>query len=171
MAFGTQWKITKKGCERLKDKWDKYKRFSKKKLHFDAAKHLAKHRSLSMRSSELTRNVEVLSRNYRRLMKKAKTEIDNNLPLALSSGIQGRILKADLLVALSVRTVVRMSDFYHRLMIIYIEDILNGVDYNKNQFDTLIKNEYADLVQNSTTATRFEQHLQHLRDEIQGGLL
>tara|TARA_B100000767_G_scaffold105321_2_gene101080 strand:- start:1641 stop:2078 length:438 start_codon:yes stop_codon:yes gene_type:complete len=144
---------------------------SKKRLQKEAVIHLEKHIAFSRTSSELTRKIEGLSGNYQRLMKKAKTEIDLNLPLALSSGLQGRMYKADLLVALSVRAVVRMNDFYHRLMIIYIEDLLNGIDYNNSQFDSLIKDEYADLVQNSTSATQFEQHLQNLRSEIQGGLI
>ena len=160
-----------KGCEHLRDQWDRYRRHSKRQLQELAAEHLRFQESFSRKSSELTREIEDLTSKYKMLMNKSKDELEANLPLALSFGIQGRIFKADLLVALSVRSVIRMNDFFHRLMMTYIEDILNGVEYNTNQKDSLIHREYSDLVETSSKATQFEEYLNQLKQEIEGDIL
>jgi hypothetical protein len=89
------------------------------------------------------------------------------VPKALGGGMRARLLKADITVAMSSRSVIRMNEFYHRMMIILIEDILLGVNYNPDRVNNLIPQEFSDLISSSISGTNFSQFLTKLKDEIE----
>ena len=56
------------------------------------------------------------------------------------------------------------------MMIILIEDILLGVNYNPERVNNLIPQEFSDLISSSITGTNFSEFLSGLKEEIEGEL-
>jgi hypothetical protein len=126
-------------------------------------------RFIDMRQS-VTREIDFNKEKYKRCMTDALKELKSNVPKALGGGMRARLLKADITVAMSARSVIRMNEFYHRMMIILIEDILLGVNYNPDRVNNLVPHEFSDLVSSSISSTHFGDFLKQLKEEIEEDL-
>lgn len=114
-----------------------------------------------------TRIIDEKQKKYKKCMLDAVKDMKSNVPKALGGGMRARLLKADITVAMSSRSVIRMNEFYHRMMIILIEDILLGVNYNPDRVNNLIPQEFSDLISSSISGTNFSQFLTKLKEEIE----
>ena len=104
-------------------------------------------RFIEMRKAT-TRIIDEKQKKYKKCMLDAVKDMKSNVPKALGGGMRARLLKADITVAMSSRSVIRMNEFYHRMMIILIEDTLLGVNYNPDRVNNLIPQEFSDLITN-----------------------
>ena len=80
-----------------------------------------------------------------------------------------RVVKSDLLIAKSVLTVLRSNRFYHRMMVILIQDVKSGVEYDPRRIDDLIPAEFSELVEGSVLSTKMEGLLGELKSDLEGG--
>jgi hypothetical protein len=155
------------GGAQMKPVYERLARFSKKKLQKEAAMHQLHLDAFTLHRNSVTTEIDQLKNRYRKLMIEANTSLKTNIPKALANGMRARHVKADLNVALSVRNVVRMNEFYHRMMLILIEDIQLGVNYNPERIKDLIPQEFSDIIKNSITGTQMGEFLHDLRREIE----
>ena len=151
----------------MKPIYERLGKLSNKKLQQMADMH-QKHliRFTEMRKVK-TRLIEQNQKKYKACMKDAVLDLKTNVPKALGGGMRARLLKSDINVAMSARSVIRMNEFYHRMMIILIEDILLGVNYNPERVNNLIPQEFSDLISSSITGTNFSEFLSKLKEEIE----
>ena len=73
--------------------------------------------------------------------------------MAMSIAMEMRHVRADLMIARSVRTLLRANEFYHKLMVILIQDTKSGVEYNPNRIEALIPAEFSDMIDKSIMST------------------
>jgi len=151
----------------MKPIYERLGKMSNKKLQQMADEHQKNLlRFIEMRNGT-TRLIEQNQKKYKACMKDAVKELKTNVPKALGGGMRARLLKADLNVSMSARSVIRMNEFYHRMMVILIEDILLGVNYNPERVNNLIPQEFSDLISSSISGTNFSEFLNKLKDEIE----
>jgi len=151
----------------MKPIYERLGKMSNKKLQKMADQHQKNLlRFIEMRKG-VTREIELEKKKYKRCMTEALKELKTNVPKALGGGMRARLLKADITVAMSARSVIRMNEFYHRMMIILIEDLLLGVNYNPERVNNLIPQEFSDLVSSSISSTNFSEFLRQLKEEIE----
>ena len=81
-----------------------------------------------------------------------------------------RHVQADLLIAKSVLSVMRSNQFYHRLMMMLIQDVKAGVEYDPSRVDNLAASEFSELVEGSIISTNLDGVLGDLRSELDGNL-
>ena len=74
--------------------------------------------------------VQSLEKKLTKLRKKASNELESSVPRALGTAMEMRHVQADLLIAKSVLSVMRSNQFYHRLMMMLIQDVKAGVEYD-----------------------------------------
>lgn len=77
-----------------------------------------------------------------------------------------RHVRADLMIARSVRTILRANEFYHRMMVVLIQDTKSGVDYNPERIEKLIPAEFSDMIDKSIISTDLSGLLDELKQEI-----
>jgi len=151
----------------MKPIYERLGKMSNKKLQQMADEHQKNLlRFIEMRNGT-TRLIEQNQKKYKACMKDAVKELKTIVPKALGGGMRARLLKADLNVSMSARSVIRMNEFYHRMMVILIEDILLGVNYNPERVNNLIPQEFSDLISSSISGTNFSEFLNKLKDEIE----
>ena len=64
-----------------------------------------------------TRIIDEKQKKYKKCMLDAVKDMKSNVPKALGGGMRARLLKADITVAMSSRSVIRMNEFYHLSLI------------------------------------------------------
>ncbi len=151
----------------MKPIYEKLGKMSNKKLQRMADEHQKNLlRFIEMRKGA-TRLIEQNQKKYKKCMLEAVDDLKSNVPKALGGGMRARLLKADITVAMSSRSVIRMNEFYHRMMVILIEDTLLGVNYNPERVNNLIPQEFSDLISSSISSTNFSDFLSTLKQEIE----
>ena len=63
-------------------------------------------------------------------------------------------------------SVIRSNQFYHRLMLVLIQDTKAGVDYDPERVKNLIPKEFTDMVSESILSTNLEGLLSDLAKEV-----
>ena len=71
-----------------------------------------------------------------------------------------------MLIAQSVLTVLRSNQFYHRLMVMLVQDVKAGVEYDPSRVDNLASSEFSELVEGSILSTNLDGILGDLRSEL-----
>ena len=151
----------------MKPIYERLGKMSNKKLQKMADEHQKNLiRFIEMRNGA-TRLIEQNQKKYKTCMTDAVKDLKTNVPKALGGGMRARLIKADLNVSMSARSVIRMNEFYHRMMVILIEDLLLGVNYNPERVNNLIPQEFSDLISSSISGTNFSEFLNKLKDEIE----
>ena len=89
-----------------------------------------------------------------------------SMPLAMSKAMEMRHVKAEELIVRSVISVIRSNQFYHRLMLVLIQDTKAGVDYDPERVKNLIPKEFTDMVSESILSTNLEGLLSDLAKEV-----
>jgi hypothetical protein len=80
-----------------------------------------------------------------------------------------RHVKADLLIAKSVLAVLRSNQFYHRMMVMLIQDVKAGVEYDPNRIENLVPMEFSELVEGSVLSSNLGDLLGDLSSETGTG--
>ena len=114
--------------------------------------------------------VQSLDKKLTKLRKKASDELQSSVPRALGTAMEMRHVQADLLIAKSVLSVMRSNQFYHRLMMMLIQDVKAGVEYDPSRVDNLAASEFSELVEGSIISTNLDGILGDLRSELDGHL-
>ncbi len=148
--------------------YDRLARMNKRKLdglEYDHQQHLTR---FSNSKDGKVDEVQSLDKRLRRLKEKASKEMESSIPKALGTAMEMRHVKADLLIAKSVMAVMRSNQFYHRLMVMLIQDVKAGVEYDPSRVDNLASSEFSELVEGSILSTNLDGILGDLRAELDG---
>ena len=133
------------------------------KLEFSHRQHLTRFIEAKNGKSDLIQRCED---KQNRLIERAKKECESSLPLAMGTAMELRKIKADILIAKSVMTLIRSNVFYHRLMVILIQDTKAGVEYDPSRVKDLIPQEFSDMFEQSILSTNLEGLLGDLKKEL-----
>ncbi len=151
--------------------YDKLRRMSKKKLdklEYDHRQHLER---FSNAKSDKGDEAHGLDRRYKKLAQKAFKELSKgdagSQAMAMSIAMEMRHVRADLLTARSVRTLLRANEFFHKLMVILVQDTKSGVEYNPKRIEELIPVEFSDIIDKSIISTDLSGLLGDLKAEIE----
>ena len=136
------------------------------KLEYEHQQHLTRF-SGAMESK--MNHINELERSLEKLRKKAERGMQTSVPKSLGTAMEMRVVKSDLLIAKSVLTVLRSNRFYHRMMVILIQDVKSGVEYDPRRIDDLIPAEFSELVEGSVLSTKMEGLLGELKSDLEGG--
>ena len=148
--------------------YDKLAKMSKRKqdsLEYDHQQHLTR---FSNAKEGKVNEVQSLDKRLEKLRSKASKELESSVPRALGTAMEMRHVKADLLIAKSVLSVLRANQFYHRLMIMLIQDVKAGVEYDPSRVDNMASSEFSELVEGSILSTNLDGILGDLRSELDG---
>jgi len=146
--------------------YDRLAKMNKRKLdglEYDHQQHLSR---FSNAKDGKIDEVQSLDKRLRKLKDKASKEMESSIPKALGTAMEMRHVKADLLIAKSVMTVMRSNQFYHRLMVMLIQDVKAGVEYDPSRVDRLASSEFSDLVEGSIISTNMDGILDDLKSEL-----
>ncbi|MDP6220216.1 MAG: hypothetical protein QGG76_01330, partial [Candidatus Thalassarchaeaceae archaeon] len=97
------------------------------KLEYQHQQHLT--RFSNSKEGKLN-EVQEIDRRLDKLRSKASKELKSSVPRSLGTAMEMRHVKADLLIAKSVLAVLRSNQFYHRMMVMLIQDVKAGVEYD-----------------------------------------
>ncbi len=150
--------------------YDKLAKMSKRKLdglEYDHQQHLTR---FSNSKEGKVNEVQSLDKRLGKLRSKASKELESSVPRALGTAMEMRHVKADLLIAKSVLSVLRSNQFYHRLMVMLIQDVKAGVEYDPSRVDNMASSEFSELVEGSILSTNLDGILGELRSELDGSL-
>ena len=146
--------------------YDRIAKLSKRKhdaLEYDHQQHLTR---FSNSKEGKVSEVQSLDKKLGKLRSKAAKELETSVPRALGTAMEMRHVKADLLIAQSVLTVLRSNQFYHRLMVMLVQDVKAGVEYDPSRVDNLASSEFSELVEGSILSTNLDGILGDLRSEL-----
>ncbi len=146
--------------------YDRLAKLSKRKqdaLEYDHQQHLTR---FSNSKEGKVSEVQSLDKKLGKLRSKAAKELETSVPRALGTAMEMRHVKADLLIAQSVLTVLRSNQFYHRLMVMLVQDVKAGVEYDPSRVDNLASSEFSELVEGSILSTNLDGILGDLRSEL-----
>ena len=146
--------------------YDRLAKMSKKKLdnlEYTHNQHFARFTGAKNSKSD---QIQALDKRLEKLRSKAKKEMEDSVPKALGTAMEMRYVKADLLISKSVLTVLRSNQFYHRLMMMLIQDTKSGVEYNPDRIAKIVPDEFSDLVGKSIISSNMEGVLGGLRAEL-----
>ena len=146
--------------------YDRLAKLSKRKqdaLEYDHQQHLTR---FSNAKEGKVSEVQSLDKKLGKLRSKAAKELETSVPRALGTAMEMRHVKADLLIAQSVLTVLRSNQFYHRLMVMLVQDVKAGVEYDPSRVDNLASSEFSELVEGSILSTNLDGILGDLRSEL-----
>ena len=151
--------------------YDKLRGMSKKKLdalEYDHRQHLERFSDAKRDKGE---EASGLDKKYKKLAASAFGELSKgdagSQAMAMSIAMEMRHVRADLMIARSVRTLLRANEFYHKLMVILIQDTKSGVEYNPNRIEALIPAEFSDMIDKSIMSTDLTGLLDDLKSEIE----
>jgi hypothetical protein len=150
--------------------YDRLAKMSKRKLdglEYDHHQHLNR---FSNAKEGKVNEVQSLDKRLEKLSSKASKELESSIPRALGTAMEMRHVKADLLIAKSVLSVLRSNQFYHRLMVMLIQDVKAGVEYDPSRVDNMASSEFSELVEGSILSTNLDGILGDLRSELDGHL-
>ncbi len=146
--------------------YDRIAKLSKRKqdaLEYEHQQHLTR---FSNSKEGKVSEVQSLDKKLGKLRSKAAKELETSVPRALGTAMEMRHVKADLLIAQSVLTVLRSNQFYHRLMVMLVQDVKAGVEYDPSRVDNLASSEFSELVEGSILSTNLDGILGDLRSEL-----
>ena len=146
--------------------YKKLEGISKKKLdsmEYDHQQHLTR---FSNAKDGKVGEIQSLDKRLGKLRTKASKELESSTARALGTAMEMRHVKADLLIAKSVLSVLRSNQFYHRLLVMLIQDVKAGVKYDPNGVDDLASSEFSELVGDSILSTNLDGILGDLRSEL-----
>ena len=146
--------------------YDRLSRMSKKKLDKMEYEHNQHFVTFSNAKDSKVQEIQALDSRLEKLRTKARKEIEESVPNALGTAMEMRHVNADLLISKSVLTVLRSNQFYHRLMMMLIQDTKAGVEYDPNRVANLVPTEFSDLVGKSILSSNMDGILGELRSEI-----
>ena len=147
--------------------YDRLAKMNKRKLdglEYDHQQHLTR---FSNAKEGKVSDVQSLDKKLGKLRSKATKELESSVPRALGTAMEMRHVKADLLIAKSVLSVMRSNQFYHRLMVMLIQDVKAGVEYDPRRVDNLATSEFSELVEGSILSTNLDGILGELRSELE----
>jgi len=133
------------------------------KMEYEHRQHLTRFTQAKDSKADL---VQRSDDKYQKLVEKAKKELQQSVPLALGTAMQMRQVRADNLIAKSVLTLLRANQFYHRMMIVLIQDTKAGVEYHPDRVKHLIPAEFNDMFDKSILSTNLEGLLGELKSEL-----
>ena len=113
--------------------------------------------------------VQEIDRRLEKLRSKASKELESSIPRSLGTAMEMRHVKADLLIAKSVLAVLRSNQFYHRMMVMLIQDVKAGVEYDPNRIENLVPMEFSELVEGSVLSSNLGDLLGDLSSETGTG--
>ncbi len=113
--------------------------------------------------------VQEIDRRLEKLRSKASKELKSSVPRSLGTAMEMRHVKADLLIAKSVLAVLRSNQFYHRMMVMLIQDVKAGVEYDPNRIENLVPMEFSELVEGSVLSSNLGDLLGDLSSETGTG--
>jgi len=148
--------------------YDRLAKLSKRKqdaLEYDHQQHLTR---FSNAKEGKVNEVQSLDKRLEKLRSKASKELESSVPRALGTAMEMRHVKADMLIAKSVLSVLRANQFYHRLMVMLIQDVKAGVEYDPSRVDNMASSEFSELVEGSILSTNLDGILGDLRSELDG---
>ena len=134
------------------------------KMEYDHGLFLESFTSAKMGKVE---ELQSIRKKLSRLKEQALRDKEVSMPLALSKAMEMRHVKADELITRSVLSVIRSNQFYHKLMMVLIQDTKAGVDYDPERIKTLIPEEFTDMVSESIISTNLEGLLSELAKEVE----
>ncbi len=146
--------------------YDRIAKLSKRKqdaLEYEHQQHLTR---FSNSKEGKVSEVQSLDKKLGKLRSKAAKELETSVPRALGTAMEMRHVKADLLIAQSVLTVLRSNQFYHRRMVMLVQDVKAGVEYDPSRVDNLASSEFSELVEGSILSTNLDGILGDLRSEL-----
>ncbi len=150
--------------------YDDLARMSKAKLDSKELEHNLHFEKFSNVKDGKAHEVQSLSKRLDKLRTKARKQMEESVPNALATAMEMRHVNADLLIAKSVMSVIRSNQFYHRLMMMLIQDIKAGVQYDPNRVKELVPAEFSEMVDQSIISTNMEGVLAELRSELDQNL-
>lgn len=146
--------------------FEKLSKLSKKKLdqlEYDHNRHLERFR---LAKDGKVQDLQRLKNKHDDLKRQAIRDKATSMPLAMSKAMEMRHVKAEELIVRSVISVIRSNQFYHRLMLVLIQDTKAGVDYDPERVKNLIPKEFTDMVSESILSTNLEGLLSDLAKEV-----
>ncbi len=146
--------------------YDRLAKMSKKKLDKLEYEHNQHFVTFSNAKEGKTNEVQTLDKRLDKLRSKARKENEESVAKALGTAMEMRHVKADLLISKSVLTVLRSNQFHHRMMMMLIQDIKAGVEYDPNRIANLVPTEFSDLVEGSILASNMGGILGDLKSEL-----
>ena len=136
------------------------------KLEYQHQQHLT--RFSNAKEGKLNETQE-LDRRLDKLRTKATKELESSVPRSLGTAMEMRHVKADLLIAKSVLAVLRSNQFYHRMMVMLIQDVKAGVEYDPDRIENLVPMEFSELVEGSVLSSNLGDLLGDLSSETGTG--
>jgi hypothetical protein len=146
--------------------FERLNKLSKKKLdklEYDHTQHLERFRIAKQGKVE---ELQRLKKKHDGLKGQAVRDKATSMPLAMAKAMEMRHVKADELIVRSVISVIKSNQFYHRLMLVLIQDTKAGVDYDPDRVKNLIPQEFTDMVSESILSTNLEGLLSDLAKEV-----
>ena len=150
--------------------YDRLSKTSKKKLDALEYEHNQHFVTFSNAKDSKVNEIQAIENRLNKLKSKARKELEKSVPNALGTAMEMRYVKADLLIMKSILTVLRSNQFYHRLMMMLIQDTKAGVEYDPNRIADLVPQEFSDLIEQSIISSNMENMLGDLRTELDGHL-
>ena len=147
--------------------FEKLGKMSKKKLdnlEYEHNQHLERFR---IAKEGKVQELQRLKNRHEDLKIQAMRDKEISMPLAMSKAMEMRQVKAEELIIRSVISVIRSNQFYHRLMLVLIQDTKAGVDYDPDRVKNLIPKEFTDMVSESILSTNLEGLLSDLAKEVE----
>ncbi len=150
--------------------YDKIRSLSKRKLDALEYEHRQHLQTFSDSKQSKGEEAQGLEKKYNKLATKAHSELSKgdagSQAYAMGIAMEMRHVRADLMIARSVRTILRANEFYHRMMVVLIQDTKSGVDYNPERIEELIPAEFSDMIDKSIISTDLSGLLDELKQEI-----
>ena len=150
--------------------YDRLSKTSKKKLDALEYEHNQHFVTFSNAKDSKVNEIQAIENRLNKLMLKARKELEKSVPHALGTAMEMRYVKADLLILKSILTVLRSNQFYHRLMMMLIQDTKAGVEYDPKRIADLVPLEFSDLIEQSIISSNMENTLGDLKAELDGHL-
>ncbi len=145
------------------DKLAKMSRAKLDKLEYDHGVHYERFTSAKDAKSS---DIQSMDKKYQKLLSKARKDMQESVPKALGTAMEMRYLDADILIAKSILNVLRSNQFYHRMMVMLIQDTKAGVEYDPGRISNIIPAEFSDLIEGSILSTNMDGLLKDLKDEL-----
>jgi len=150
--------------------YDRLAKMPKKKLdklEYDHQQHLVRFMNAKDGKSD---EIQSMEKKYSKLKDKATKEITISIPRVLGTAMEMRQIKAEILISRSVLALLRSNQFYHRFMVMLIQDTKAGVQYNPEKVKNLIPLEFSELIGESIVSTNMDGILSDLKNEIDSNI-
>jgi hypothetical protein len=146
--------------------YDRLARLSRKKLDKLEMEHNKHFESFSSQRESKVGEIQALEIKLEKLRSRAIEEQSTSVAKAMGTAVEMRRVRADLLIARSVLSVLRSNQFHHRLMMMLCQDIKAGVEYDPSRISGLVPAEFSDLVGKSIESTGMGGVLSELKSEL-----